>query len=261
MKWCRFQRGEQISHGIVEEDGRIVEVAGSPLGEHQITSTSYQPDQIKLLAPIIPPMLYAAGPNYRGHVEGMAARRGAVPVYPAIPEPNFRSVHAIIGPEENILVPKECSGAVQPEGQLAVVMGKKARKVSKEEALDCVFGYTIGNDISQRVWQSNDRTMFRGKNCDTFKPLGPWIVTGLDPTQLEITVRQNGRVWENFSSQDQIWDTATWIEEMSKYTTLHPGDVLWMGTQGADGDMFAGDTIEVEISGIGLLRNYLVAED
>ena len=173
MKWCRFQRGEQISHGIVEEDGRIVEVAGSPLGEHNITGTSYQPDQIKLLAPIIPPMLYAAGPNYRGHAEGMAARRGAAPVYPAIPEPNFRSVHAIIGPEENILVPKECSGAVQPEGQLAVVMGKKARKVSKEEALDCVFGYTIGNDISQRVWQSNDRTMFRGKNCDTFKPLGP----------------------------------------------------------------------------------------
>ncbi len=261
MKWCRFQRGEQISHGIIEEDGRIVEVAGSPLGEHKITDTSYQPDQIKLLAPIIPPMLYAAGPNYRGHVEGMAARRGAAPVYPALPEPNFRSVHAIIGPEENILVPKGCSGAVQPEGQLAVVMGKKARKVSKEEALDCVFGYTIGNDISQRVWQSNDRTMFRGKNCDTFKPLGPWIVTGLDPTQLEITVRHNGRVWENFSSQDQIWDTATWIEEMSKYTTLHPGDVLWMGTQGADGDMFTGDTIEVEISGIGLLRNYLVAED
>ena len=261
MKWCRFQRGEQISHGIIEEDGRIVEVAGSPLGEHQITGTSYQPDQIKLLAPIIPPMLYAAGPNYRGHVEGMAARRGAAPAYPAIPEPNFRSVHAIIGPEENILVPKECSGAVQPEGQLAVVMGKRARKVSKEEALDCVFGYTVGNDISQRVWQSNDRTMFRGKNCDTFKPLGPWIVTGLDPTQLQITVRHNGTVWENFSSQDQIWDTATWIAEMSKYTTLHPGDVLWMGTQGVAGDMFPGDTIEVEISGIGLLRNYLVAED
>ena len=175
MKWCRFQRGEQISHGIVEEDGRIVEVAGSPLGEHTITGTSYQPDQIKLLAPIIPPMLYAAGPNYRGHVEGMAARRGAAPVYPAIPEPNFRSVHAIIGPDDNILVPTECSGALQPDGQLAVVMGKKARKVSKEEALDCVFGYTIGNDISQRMWQSNDRTMFRGKNCDTFKPLGPWI--------------------------------------------------------------------------------------
>jgi len=261
MKWCRFQRGDQVSYGIVEEGGRIVEVAGSPLGEHTITSTSYSPDQVKLLAPIIPPMLYAAGPNYRGHVEGMAQRRGTAPVYPSFPEPNFRSVHAIIGPEENIVVPKDCSGAVQPEGQLAVVMGKKARKVGRAEALDCVFGYTIGNDISQRVWQSGDRTMFRGKNCDTFKPLGPWIVTGLDPTQLQVTVRHNGTIWEDFSSQDQIWDAATWIQELSKYTTLHPGDVLWMGTQGAAGDMFSGDTIEVEISGIGVLRNYLVAEE
>ena len=261
MKWCRFQRADQVRFGIVEEEGRIVEVAGSPLEEPTITSTSYSPDQVKLLAPIIPPMLYAAGPNYRGHVEGMAQRRDAAPVYPSFPEPNFRSIHAIIGPEENIVVPKECSGAVQPEGQLAVVMGKQARKVDRAEALDCVFGYTIGNDISQRVWQSGDRTMFRGKNCDTFKPLGPWIVTGLDPTKLQVTVRHNGTIWEDFSSQDQIWDVATWIQELSKYTTLHPGDVLWMGTQGAAGDMFPGDTIEVEISGIGVLRNHLVAEE
>jgi 2-keto-4-pentenoate hydratase/2-oxohepta-3-ene-1,7-dioic acid hydratase in catechol pathway len=260
MIWCRFQVGDRISYGVVE-DGYVVEVEGSPLGEHRVTSARHPLGRVKLLAPIIPPMLYAAGPNYRGHVEGMAARRGAPPRYPAIPEPNFRSVHAIIGTEENIVVPRDSSGAVQPEGQLAVVMGKKARKVSKEEALDCIFGYTIGNDISQRVWQGNDRTMFRGKNCDTFKPLGPWIVTGLDPTDLRIIVRHNGDVWEDFSSRDQIWDTATWIQEMSKYTTLHPGDVLWLGTQGADGDMFPGDTIEVEISGIGVLRNYVVAEE
>jgi 2-keto-4-pentenoate hydratase/2-oxohepta-3-ene-1,7-dioic acid hydratase in catechol pathway len=259
MIWCRFQLGERISYGVVEEETTVVEVAGSPLGEHKITDIRHPLDQVKLLAPIIPPMLYAAGPNYRGHVEGMAKRRGAPPSYPSFPEPNFRSVHAIIGTEEKIIVPKDCSGAVQPEGQLAVVIGKKARKVSKEEALNCVFGYTIGNDISQRVWQSNDRTMFRGKNCDTFKPLGPWIVTGLDPTNLQITVRHNGTLWEDFSSRDQIWDTATWIHEMSKYTTLHPGDVLWMGTQGADGDMVPGDTIEVTVSDIGVLRNYVVA--
>ncbi len=261
MKWCRYQLGGQISYGIVEDDGDVVEVSGNPLGEHKKTDISHPLDQVKLLAPIIPPMLYAAGPNYRGHAEGMAARQGALPSYPSFPEPNFRSVHAIIGTEENIVVPTDCAGAVQPEGQLAVVIGKRARKVSREEALDCVFGYSIGNDISQRVWQSNDRTMFRGKNCDTFKPLGPWLVTGLDPTDLRIIVRHNGTVWEDFSSGDQIWDTATWIQEMSKYTTLHPGDVLWMGTQGADGDMFPGDTIEVEISEIGVLRNYVVAEE
>jgi len=141
---------------------------------------------------------------------------------------------------------------------LAVVIGKKARKVSVDEALDCVFGYTIGNDISERPWQQADRTMFRGKNCDTWKPLGPWIVTDLCPTGFRIIVRHHGAVWEDFSSADQIGDTATWIHELSKYATLYPGDLLWMG---ADGDMFPGDTIEVEISDIGTLRNYVVAEE
>jgi 2-keto-4-pentenoate hydratase/2-oxohepta-3-ene-1,7-dioic acid hydratase in catechol pathway len=259
MKWCRFRAGERVSYGLVDDD-RVAEVTGSPFGEHTVTSTEHPLGGVKLLSPVIPPMLYAAGPNYRGHVEGMARRRGATPQYPARPEPNFRSVHALIGPEDKIVVPKDCAGAVQPEGQLAVVIGKKARNVSREQALDHVFGYSIGNDISQRDWQRNDRTMFRGKNCDTFKPFGPWIVTGLDPAKLRIVVRHNGTVWEDFSSADQIWDTATWIEELSRYTTLHPGDVLWMGTQGADGDMVAGDVIEVEISGIGVLRNYVVAE-
>lgn len=258
MKWCRFQVGQHISYGIIEDE-TVTEVTGSPLADHTATRTTHALAEVTLLPPLIPPMLYAAGPNYRGHVEGMARRRGAEPQYPARPEPNFRSVHALIGTEANIVVPKDSSGAVQPEGQLAVVIGKRARNVSKAEALDYVFGYSIGNDISQREWQRNDRTMFRGKNCDTFKPFGPWIVTDLDPTQFRIIVRHNGTVWEDFSSADQIWDTATWIQELSRYTTLHPGDVLWMGTEGADGDMVPGDVIEVEISGIGTLRNYVVA--
>jgi len=259
MKWCRFLAGERVSYGLVDDE-RVTEVAGSPFEEHAATGTSHSLGRVKLLPPVIPTMLYAAGPNYRGHVEAMARRRGAAPQYPARPEPNFRSVHALIGPEEKIVVPKDCAGAIQPEGQLAVVIGKKARNVSRENALDHVFGYSIGNDISQRDWQRSDRTMFRGKNCDTFKPFGPWIVTDLDPAKFRIVVRHNGAVWEDFSSGDQIWDTATWIQELSRYTTLHPGDVLWMGTQGADGDMVPGDVIEVEISGIGTLRNYVVAE-
>ena len=260
MIWCRFEVNQTASYGIIDGE-TVTRVDGSPFGQHTVTSTTHPLSQVKLLAPVIPGMLYAAGPNYRGNVDGMAARRGSPPSYPDRPSPNYRSVHAIIGTEENIVVPKECSGAVQPEGQLAVVMGRKARNVSVDEAIDCVFGYTIGNDISQRTWQQADRTMFRGKNCDTWKPMGPWIVTGLDPKGFQITVRHNGDVWEDFSSADQIWDAATWIHALSKYATLYPGDVLWMGTQGADGDMVPGDTIEVEISGIGTLRNYVVAEE
>ena len=265
MIWCRFQTrdavdAEQANFGIVEDD-RVTEVRGNPLDDYAVSNHVYSLDEVKLLAPIKPGMLYAAGPNYRGHVEGMAARRGTPPSYPDRPSPNYRSVHAIIATEENIVVPRDCSGAVQPEGQLAVVVGKKARNVPVSQAIDYVFGYTIGNDISQRPWQQADRTMFRGKNCDTWKPMGPWIVTGLDPKSFRIIVRHNGEVWEDFSSADQIWDTATWISELSQYATLHPGDVLWMGTEGADGDMFPGDIIEVEISGIGTLRNYVVAEE
>jgi 2-keto-4-pentenoate hydratase/2-oxohepta-3-ene-1,7-dioic acid hydratase in catechol pathway len=126
MKWCRFQTGQHVSYGIVEDE-TVSEVTGSPFADHTVTHTRYPLSEVKLLPPVIPPMLYAAGPNYRGHVEGMARRRGAEPQYPARPEPNFRSVHALIGTEENLIVPKECSGAVQPEGQLAVVIGKKAR--------------------------------------------------------------------------------------------------------------------------------------
>jgi 2-keto-4-pentenoate hydratase/2-oxohepta-3-ene-1,7-dioic acid hydratase in catechol pathway len=260
MKWCRFRAGQTVSYGIIEDD-RVIAVSGSPFETHTATTTSYPMSQVKLLPPVIPPMLYAAGPNYRGHVEAMAHRREAAPHYPTRPEPNFRSVHALIGTEDNVIVPKACSGAVQPEGQLAVVIGRKAHKVSKEEALDYVFGYSIGNDISQREWQRVDRTLFRAKNCDTFKPFGPWIVTGLDPARFRIIVRHNGTIWEDFFSADQVWDTTTWIQELSRYTTLHPGDVIWMGTEGADGDMVPGDVIEVEISGIGILRNYVVAEE
>jgi 2-keto-4-pentenoate hydratase/2-oxohepta-3-ene-1,7-dioic acid hydratase in catechol pathway len=259
MKWCRFQLGERVSYGLVEDD-EIVEVDGGPFTEHRVGRARHRLATVKLLPPIVPRVLYAAGPNYRGHLESMARRRGEAPRYPARPEPKLRSVNAVIGTEDDIVVPKESTGAVQPEGQLAVIIGKKARNVSREEALECVLGYSIGNDVSQREWQKTDRTLFRAKNCDTFKPFGPWIVTGLDPAKLRIVVRHNGRVWEDFSSGDQIWDTATWLHEMSKTATLHPGDVLWMGTEGADGDMVPGDVIEVEISGIGVLRNYVVAE-
>lgn len=116
MKWCRFQQQAQVSYGLIEDE-RVIEVTGSPFTNHTVTRTSYALSAVKLLPPVIPPMLYAAGPNYRGHVEGMARRRGAAPQYPAIPEPNFRSVHALIGTEENIVIPKDSPGAVQPEGR------------------------------------------------------------------------------------------------------------------------------------------------
>ena len=131
MKWGRFLTNNNVSYGIVDETGVIKQGFGDPFTEYSLTGVEYQLNDVKILAPVIPPMLYAAGPNYRGHVEGMAKRREANPVYPIFPEPNFRSVHAIIETEANIVIPKDCSDAVQPEGQLGVVIGKNARNVER----------------------------------------------------------------------------------------------------------------------------------
>ena len=111
MIWCRYEVNQASSYGIVDGE-TVTKVEGSPFGQHTVTSTTHPLSQVKLLAPVVPGMLYAAGPNYRGHVEGMAARRGSAPSYPTRPDPNYRSVHAIVGSEENIVVPKDCSGAV-----------------------------------------------------------------------------------------------------------------------------------------------------
>jgi 2-keto-4-pentenoate hydratase/2-oxohepta-3-ene-1,7-dioic acid hydratase in catechol pathway len=157
--------------------------------------------------------------------------------------------------------PKDSAGEVHYEGELVAVIGKRAKGLSKEQALSCVLGYTIGNDLSERAWQSADRTQWRAKNTDTFKPMGPWIVTDIDPSTSETTVRVNDRVVSKFPTGNMIYDVASYIAEMSKYLTLHPGDVIWMGTDGATiPALRAGDVVEVAISGIGTLRNPVSAE-
>jgi 2-keto-4-pentenoate hydratase/2-oxohepta-3-ene-1,7-dioic acid hydratase in catechol pathway len=134
-------------------------------------------------------------------------------------------------------------------------MGKECKNVSEADALDYVLGYTIGNDVSERTWQRGDRTMWRAKNTDTFKPMGPWIVTGLDPDQLHVKITLSGRVVGEYDVKTAIFGVRHYISEMSKYLTLYPGDVLWMGTDGATENMKDGDICEIEISEIGVLRN------
>ena len=122
-----------------------------------------------------------------------------------------------------------------------------------------MLGWTIGNDVSERSWQKEDRTLWRAKNADTFKPMGPWIVTGLDPDAMETIVRLNGKETDRFKTNNMIFDTADYIVEVSKYCTIEPGDVMWMGTDGVPENIKPGDTVEIEITGIGMLRNKVVA--
>ena len=122
----------------------------------------------------------------------------------------------------------------------------------------CVFGYTIGNDVSERIWQASDRTFWRAKNSDTFKPMGPWIATEFDLAKAETQVRVNGAVTTRFATGDMLFDIPTIISRMSQYLTLYPGDVIWMGTDGHSPRLQHGDRVEVDITGLGVLRNTFV---
>ena len=166
----------------------------------------------------------------------------------------------LVAADEPIVIPRDATEQVQYEGELVAVIGKRCKRVSEAEALDYVFGYTIGNDVSERTWQRGDRTLWRGKNTDTFKPMGPWIVTGLDPDDLRVTIRLNGREMFSYAVKDALFSVRQFISRMSQYLTLYPGDVLWMGTDGATENMKDGDVVEVEITDIGVLRNPVVRE-
>ena len=161
MKWCRFQSGAKVSYGVI--DGTTVtEVSGSPLESHTKTSNSLPLSSVKLLVPVIPPTFYAAGINYRQHVIEMAQRRGVKPEFPPNADVGYRANNALCAHDEPIVIPKDAGELVQYEGEVVAVIGKRCRRVSEAEALDCVFGYTIGNDVSERTWQRNDRTFWRG---------------------------------------------------------------------------------------------------
>ncbi len=255
MRWCRFQNGDQASYGIIEGDN-VTEVSGSPFGEHAKTGNTQPLSSVKLLVPVIPATFYAAGINYREHVTEMAQARGEEPQFPPAADVGYRANNALTAHGEPIIVPKDATEVFQYEGELVVVIGKQCKGVSEEESLDYVFGYTIGNDVSERTWQRGDRTMWRAKNTDTFKPMGPWIETeGIDPENCEVSISLNGRFISKYNLSGAIFGVREYISRMSQYLTLYPGDVLWMGTDGAPENMKDGDVCDIEIGGIGTLTN------
>jgi len=259
MKWCRFSTGDGISYGIIEGDN-VVEVEGNPFDGYNRTSKSQPLASVKLEVPVIPPTFYAAGINYPEHVTWAAKMRGEEPVLPEKADIGYRAINALVPNEHPIIVPKDATELVQYEGELVVVIGKECKNVTQAQALDYVLGYTIGNDVSERTWQRGDRTMWRAKNTDTFKPMGPWIVTDLEPDDLHVTITLSERVVGEYDVKSAIFGVREYISEMSRYLTLVPGDIIWMGTDGATENMVDGDLVEVEISGIGVLRNKVVWE-
>ena len=258
MKWIRYRYGGTTNYGIVEDE-QVEAVSGTPFGQYTRTGHRVPLSAVQIRIPFVPQTFYAAGVNYEVHVREAAALLGREPDLPQKADVGYRANNALIAHGAAIVIPADATERVQYEGELVVVIGKTVKHVSEDEALDCILGYTIGNDVSERNWQAGDRTLWRAKNTDTFKPMGPWIETDVDLDSLQTTVRINDEVVSQFATNRMIFGVAHYISEMTRYLTLYPGDMLWMGTDGATQNMKAGDTVDVEISGIGTLSNPVVA--
>jgi 2-keto-4-pentenoate hydratase/2-oxohepta-3-ene-1,7-dioic acid hydratase in catechol pathway len=205
--------------------------------------------------PVIPGNFYAAGLNYRAHIEWANARGGNYKV-PEQADIGYRSNNALIGSGHDIVIPADSKGPVEYEGELVAVIGRPAKNVSERAVLDYVAGYTLGNDVSERAWQKSDRTLWRAKNCDTFKPMGPRIVGGIDPMNQVIEVRINGKTVSSYNTRGMIFSVAHYIARMSRYVTLHPDDVIWFGCDGPTTPALQdGDLVEVANDAIGVLAN------
>ena len=259
MRWVRYEADGKTSFGILEGD-QIEEVSGSPFDEYAKTGTTRAFGSVKLLVPFEPLTFYAAGINYEVHVREAAALLGREPNLPDKADIGYRANNALIAHGEPIVKPKDSTEKFQYEGELVVVIGRKAKHLTEENALSCVLGYSIGNDVSERTWQAADRTMWRAKNSDTFKPMGPWIETDVDLDSLQTTVRINGEVMSQFPTNNMLFGVEHYISVMTRYLTLYPGDMIWMGTDGATQNMKPGDVVDVEITGIGTLSNPIIAE-
>jgi len=251
MKFARYRHGRRRGYALVE-DNVLRPIIGTPYGRWRASGEAIPLAEAKLLAPVRPSKVLGVALNYRSHVE-----RSPLPGLneePKTPELFLMAPSAIIGPEEAIRLPAG-SQRVEYEGELVVVIGRRARRVAREKALEYVLGYTCGNDVSARDWQQGDIQWWRAKGCDTFAPLGPWLVTDLDPTKLELRTRVNGREVQHTSTGSLIHSVACIVSSASQVMTLLPGDVVFTGTPGNTAPLRKGDLVEVEIDGIGVLRN------
>jgi len=260
MRWSRFECDGTVSYGIVGNE-TVEVVEGNPFDGHRRTGEHHALDAITWLPPVIPPTFYCVGLNYAEHLKMSAERRGETPVFPAKPDVGYRAVNALIGHGAPIVLPADASERVQYEGELACVVGRKAKHLTRGNALGCLLGFTVGNDVSERSWQQSDRTLWRAKNTDTFKPMGPWIETDLNLDAARTRVRLNGRQVIEFATNDMLFGVVDYLVAITRYITLYPGDVLWMGTEGEAENLRPGDEVEIEITGIGSLRNPVVAAE
>jgi 2-keto-4-pentenoate hydratase/2-oxohepta-3-ene-1,7-dioic acid hydratase in catechol pathway len=256
-RFLRFQTDETVSYGLLEGD-RVRQLAGDLFGKWTKTETTYALDDVKLLPPTKPTQVLALAGNYRSHLDTGPARPQS-----QIPQPFFKSPSCLVGHGDAIVLPKD-SKTVHFEAELVIVIGRKCSKATKEKAMECVFGVTAGNDVSERVWQNDEQIKdvqwWRAKGSDTFGPVGPYIVTGVDYGKLLLRLRLNGEVKQEERTDHLIHNIPATVSFISQHITLHPGDLIFTGTPGKTSEIKPGDVVEVDLEHMGVLRNPVVAE-
>ena len=249
--YVRYEQGGNTSYGILDGD-TIQPIAGDLFGDRQSSGDPVALSDVKLRYPCDPPKVLCVGLNYKSHIGERAT--------PKVPEIFYKPPTALLDPGDPIIIPAGAKD-VHFEAEFVIVIGKKAKAVSVEDAPDYIFGYTCGNDVSDRNWQNGtkgdkkDTQWWRAKGSDTFGPLGPSIAVGLDYAQLRIQLRLNGEVKQSQLISDLLFGPPEIVSHISHFVTLTPGDVIYTGTPGSTSPMKAGDVVEVEIEGIGILKN------
>jgi 2-keto-4-pentenoate hydratase/2-oxohepta-3-ene-1,7-dioic acid hydratase in catechol pathway len=248
--YVRFKRADgSTGAGLLE--GESISVIKEPFWERtEKTGESLAAAGVKLLPPTEPRSIICVGLNYSSHLQGR-------PV-PDPPTLFFKPLASIAGPGDDVALPPG-AGRVDPEGEIVIVIGKHTKGATREQALDAVFGYTCGNDVSAREWQRADGQWWRAKGSDTFGVYGPTIATGLKHDAIVLRTRVNGAEVQHAVSNELIRDIPEIVRLVSAVITLEPGDIIYTGTPGEPQALKPGDVMEVEVEGVGVLRNRVVA--
>ncbi len=249
-KFIRFSVDGENSYGILV-DKKIYQLKGGLFDEQERTGKKYKLSDVKIETPVDPSKVIAVGRNYKSHIGDVAPAPypGLFAKYPT----------CLIAHGENIIYPSDANN-VHYEAEMVVVIGKKAKDVPKEKAAEYIFGITAGNDVSERDWQNKDMQWLRAKASDTFGPIGPVVVTGLNHNDLLLQCRLNGEVYQSQRTRDLIFDVEQIVSYVSQYVTLLPGDLIFTGTPGKTKEMKPGDVVEIELEGVGILKNTVVFE-
>ena len=248
-KYVRYTHEGQESYGILEGD-TVRELVGDIFSAPTPSGKTLKLSEVHLLAPCKPTKVIAVGLNYRSHIGNRP-----VPEYPGL---FAKYPTSIIGQEKNIVMPLDATD-LHYEGELVIVIGKKAKNISVSKAPNYIFGVTAGNDVSERNWQQADLQWLRAKASDTFGPVGPAIVTGLNYNDLLLQTRLNGELRQSERTKDLVYNVETIVSYISHYVTLFPGDLIFTGTPGTTKAMKPNDIVEIELEGVGILRNKVVS--